>query len=53
MRLADEVLDMIESEKRKCTVCGKQFTPSYGEYARCPSCLGKQHSAAEKEIARR
>lgn len=39
-----------ESTKKsvKCKKCGKSFVPSYGEYSRCPDCLGKEHSAAEK-----
>ena len=30
----------------KCK-CGKVFVPSYGEYTRCPKCLGNQLEAAE------
>lgn len=26
--------------------CGVTFTPSYGEYSRCPDCLAGQHSRA-------
>lgn len=33
--------------KLKCKSCGKQFTPSYGEYSRCPDCLEKQLTAGE------
>lgn len=32
----------------KCKSCGKSFTPSHGEYSRCPDCLSSQHDAAEK-----
>lgn len=35
-------------EKKKCTKCGTMFIPTYGEHARCPSCLSKAHAAAEK-----
>jgi len=34
-------------KKSTCRVCKKPFTPSYGEYHRCPSCMNKQHSAGE------
>ena len=34
-------------KKSTCRVCHKPFTPSYGEYHRCPSCMNKQHSAGE------
>ena len=30
---------------RRCN-CSRWFTPSYGEYNRCPSCLADQHTAA-------
>jgi len=39
-----------KSQRRKketCRVCHKPFTPSYGEYHRCPSCMNKQHTAGE------
>jgi hypothetical protein len=34
-------------KKETCRVCHKPFTPSYGEYHRCPSCMNKQHTAGE------
>lgn len=34
-------------DSKTCTVCGAKFVPSYGEYARCLSCLNLQHTAAE------
>lgn len=27
--------------------CSRWFTPSYGEFKRCPDCLTSQHAAAE------
>lgn len=43
------MLEMANVEKKAtCKSCGKEFTPSYGEHSRCPSCLSKQHSDAEK-----
>lgn len=45
----DTVLGRTESEEKKaCKECGKKFTPTHGEHARCPDCLNKQHSEAEK-----
>jgi len=35
-------------KKSICRVCHKPFTPSYGEHHRCPSCMNKQHSNAER-----
>ena len=32
---------------RKCEKCGKTFTPSYGEYSRCQSCLANDTTAGE------
>ena len=32
----------------RCRVCLESFTPSFGEYARCPECLGRQHAQAER-----
>jgi len=32
----------------KCKKCGKMFTPSYGEFSRCKSCLADEHTAGEK-----
>lgn len=37
-----------EKEKSTCRVCHKPFTPSHGEHHRCPSCLSKQHTDAER-----
>ncbi len=37
-----------ETEETKTCKCGKKFTPTHGEYNRCPQCLAKQHDAAEK-----
>ena len=37
-----------KSKKATCRVCHKPFTPSYGEHHRCPSCMNKQHSHAER-----
>lgn len=30
---------------RKCA-CSRWFTPSYGEFNRCPDCLANQHTVA-------
>ena len=37
-----------DHQVRYCKKCHKRFTPSYGEYDRCPECLSKDHSAGEK-----
>ena len=37
-----------EEKKSTCRVCHKPFTPSHGEHHRCPSCLSKQHTDAER-----
>lgn len=42
-----------EKETHKCKSCGKTFTPSYGEYARCKSCFDKQTDAGERASAGR
>lgn len=42
-----EVRNAIE-KGAKCKSCGKTFTPNYGEYNRCSSCLASQHEAGEK-----
>lgn len=44
------LLDRVVAEDDcTCTVCGEPFSPSYGEYHRCPSCLSKQHANAERD----
>ena len=35
-------------KKSTCRVCHKPFIPSHGEHHRCPSCLSKQHTDAER-----
>lgn len=38
----------MEHKQVKCKKCGKMFTPSYGEFSRCKSCLADEHTAGEK-----
>lgn len=51
MKKLKDFIAEAESEKVKCK-CGTMFTPSHGEYKRCPDCLADQHAAAEKTNAK-
>lgn len=45
----EETSDKVsDSSPKTCKKCGKKFIPNYGEYNRCPNCLGNETTAGEK-----